>query len=74
MPSILDQLDKYYAMKRDALNGADVSVPKTLRHPNAGEFFDNLMKRQKTIIANANKTTQHGHSESKNYQSSLISA
>lgn len=55
MPSILDQMDTYYASKRPASKVAPVWTPVNLRHPDAVEFFQNMMSRQKHYAANLNK-------------------
>lgn len=54
MPSILDQLDRYYALKRRADQNGNISVPTTLRHPKANEFFHNMMQHQQSGTANGN--------------------
>lgn len=87
MNSILDQLDNYYAKKRSAALSDPAIAPSSLRHPNAEEFFANLMQRQKSGTANGNasrtmetrhetpkRTTGQSRVENPAFESALVSA
>lgn len=75
MQSILDQLDHYYALKRHpAAKSGNASAPVSLRHPNAGEFFQNMMNRQKSDTANGNAGTRQAAIAEQIQQHELVSA